>query len=60
MNMKILVVDDDEVLRSELSQWLVSEGFTTESAGSGKQAVEMVKNKDFNLIFTDLKMPGMT
>jgi DNA-binding response OmpR family regulator len=60
MSMNILVVDDDEVLRRELSKWLSREGNDVTSAGSGATAVEMVKNQDFNLIFTDLKMPGMS
>ncbi|MCK5547953.1 MAG: response regulator [Thermoplasmata archaeon] len=59
MKMNILIVDDDETLRKELSEWLVGEGYKTKLAGSGEEAVEIVKNQDFNLIFTDLKMPGM-
>lgn len=60
MDMNILVVDDDDVLRRELSEWLSQEGYVTKSAGSGQEAVDMVQNQDFNLILTDLKMPGMS
>jgi len=59
MSMKILIVDDDDVLRSELSEWLTREGYEVESVDSGKAALEMVKKRDFELILTDLKMPGM-
>ncbi|MCK5607324.1 response regulator [Candidatus Pacearchaeota archaeon] len=59
MKMKILVVDDDEVLRNELSEWLNREGHDTRSADSGEKAVEMVKSQDFNMVLTDLKMPGL-
>lgn len=59
MNMDILVVDDDEVLRRELSEWLSREGHDVRTADSGEEAVKMVKNRDFNLLFTDLKMPNM-
>jgi CheY-like chemotaxis protein/DNA-binding HxlR family transcriptional regulator len=60
MNMNILVVDDDEVLRNELSEWLQGEGFQVKSAGSGESAIKMVKDEDFNLILTDMKMPGLS
>ena len=60
MGMNILVVDDDEVLRNELSEWLKREGHDVKSAGSGEAAVEMMKNQDFKLMFTDLKMSGMS
>lgn len=59
MSMNILVVDDDELLRNELSEWLTREGYDATSTGSGETAVDMVKTQDFNLILTDLKMPGM-
>jgi CheY-like chemotaxis protein len=59
MTMKILIVDDDDVLRSELAEYLIREGHDVQSAESGSAALSMVKKKDYKLIFTDLKMPGM-
>ncbi len=58
MNLNILVVDDDEVLRNELSEWLNGEGHKVKSADSGESAIKMVKGENFNLILTDMKMPG--
>lgn len=59
MDMNILVVDDDEVLRDELTEYLIREGYNVETAESGTQALNKVKERDFSLVFTDLKMPGM-
>lgn len=57
--MNILVVDDNEVVRRELSEWLIRSGNEVKSAESGEKAIEMAKKLDFNLVLTDLKMPGM-
>ena len=48
MSMNILVVDDDEVLRRELSKWLSREGNDVTSAGSGATAVYYNKNLFLN------------
>ena len=60
MKMNILVVDDDDTLRNELAEWLNREGHNALAVESGTAAVEMAKKRDFNLILTDLKMPGMS
>ncbi len=59
MNMNILVVDDNEVVRRELSEWLIRNGNEVKSVESGEKALEMAKKSDFNLMLIDLKMPGM-
>ena len=59
MSMKILIVDDDKVLRNELAEYLTREGHEVQSVDSGKEALKMVRKKDYKLLFTDLKMPGM-
>jgi CheY-like chemotaxis protein len=58
MKMNVLVVDDDEVLRNELTEWLKREGYETEMATSGEEAIELVKRHDFDLVLSDLKIPG--
>ena len=55
----VLVIDDEEVIRSLLVESLSSDGFEVESAVSGEQALEMVRRRRFDLAVTDLKMPGM-
>ncbi|HBF13008.1 MAG TPA: DNA-binding response regulator [Deltaproteobacteria bacterium] len=59
MKGRILVVDDEEVIVKALVKYLTQEGFDVESAPDGPQAIEMCKDKHFDLILTDLKMPSM-
>jgi heterodisulfide reductase subunit A len=57
---KILVVDDEFALRDSLKEWMVSEGYTTvHTAESGAQALEMLSQSTYDLMLTDIKMPGM-
>ncbi len=61
MNMapSILVVDDDLVAAELLSEVLAREGYRVEAVTSGMEAVEVSKKISFDMIITDLKMPGM-
>ncbi len=58
--MKILVVDDEapvrEILKKGLSQM---GGFSVEVARNGLEAIEKIENDVFDLVLTDMKMPGM-
>ncbi len=56
---KILVVDDDTLGREYLSETLMRSGYKTESAADGQQAVTMVDKGKYDVIFLDMKMPGM-
>ncbi len=56
---RILVVDDELVMRDSLKEWLDDEGFSVDMADSGAQALERLKQKDYHLMLTDIKMPGM-
>jgi DNA-binding NtrC family response regulator len=58
--MNVLVVDDEPVIREGLSRILEGGGFTVETAKNGHVAVELLQQKEFDLIITDLKMPGMS
>jgi len=55
----ILVVDDELIVRDSLKAWLEEEGFTVETADAGPDALEKLAEKPFNLMLTDIKMPGM-
>ncbi len=55
----ILVVDDEESIRDVLVKILNKEGYNTLSAAEGKAALNILREKDVNLILTDLKMPAM-
>ena len=57
--MKILVIDDERPIRNSLKEILRDEGYTVETAESGAQALELVDKEKFDVIFCDIKMPGM-
>lgn len=56
---RILIVDDDGVIREGLKRVLESRGYVTETFASGHLAIEQLQQKAFDLVITDLKMPGM-
>lgn len=56
----ILVVDDEAVIRDGLQRILIGKSFRVETCNSGHSAIELLQQKDFDLIITDLKMPGMS
>jgi DNA-binding NtrC family response regulator len=53
-----MVVDDEEVMRESLAAWLREDGYTVDTAESGKEAIEKSKQKAYAIYFIDLKMPG--
>jgi DNA-binding NtrC family response regulator len=57
---RILIVDDNREIRSILEEYLREEGYQAEGAGDGQEALEMHHETPFDLIITDLNMPGMT
>ncbi|MHC4954093.1 MAG: sigma-54-dependent transcriptional regulator [Planctomycetota bacterium] len=58
-NEKILIVDDDPAQGKTLARVLELEGFHTAVADSGLRALETIERDTFDLMLTDLKMPGM-
>ena len=59
MAFKILVVDDEEIIRDSISYILDSEGYEVDKAENGKIAYEKIKEKHFDLVITDIEMPAM-
>jgi two-component system response regulator PilR (NtrC family) len=57
---RILVVDDEEALRTVLSGELASEGYDVRTAGDGDEAVSLLQKEGFDVILLDIKMPRMT
>lgn len=55
----ILVVDDEEVVRLLFKETLDGLGHRVITAESAAKGLELVKQRDFDLVFLDLKMPGM-
>src|ERR1019366_5710165 len=56
---RILVVDDNELNRDMLSRRLQRQGHQTELAENGRQALEMLRDKPFDLVLLDIMMPEM-
>ncbi|MDR4498660.1 MAG: sigma-54 dependent transcriptional regulator [Candidatus Scalindua sp.] len=57
---KILVVDDDALSRSYVSEALVRNGYVVENAENGHKAITMALNCRYDIVFLDLKMPGLS
>ena len=57
---KILVVDDDDALRESIVSILESEGYVLDVAKSGFEAEIKLRNKIFNLVLLDIKLPDIT
>ncbi|MBC8512417.1 MAG: response regulator [Dehalococcoidales bacterium] len=56
---RILVIDDDEVIRSLFKETLEEQGHTVVTAGTSAEGIDRVKRWDFDLVFLDLKIPEM-
>ena len=57
--MSIMVVDDEEIVRTSLYYWFKKYGHEVEQASSAFEALEKLAKYPFNLLFVDIKMPGM-
>lgn len=57
---RFLVVDDDDLMLDTLKTCLSLEGFNVETASSGPMAVELAKTQEFDVIISDVMMPGMS
>jgi DNA-binding NtrC family response regulator len=55
----ILVVDDEPVVRESLRDWFVQEGYPIEIAASAREALQKLRESSWDILVTDIKMPGM-
>ncbi|MDH3891412.1 MAG: sigma-54 dependent transcriptional regulator [candidate division Zixibacteria bacterium] len=55
----ILVVDDKDSMRNMLRETLAEEGHRVDSAGNGQKALDLIQNKSYDVVVTDLKMPDV-
>jgi len=55
----ILVIDDEEIVREMLRDVLTEAGYKVWTAASGEEALEKLKEADFSIVITDIRMPGM-
>ncbi len=58
--LRILVVDDNENIREMLEDFLNFEGYNPVLAKDGKEALKLFSEQDFDIVITDLGMPGMS
>ena len=56
----ILIIEDEEDVRILLSDILTSNGHKVTVASDGKEGIKIFKKRNFDMIFTDLGMPGMS
>ncbi|NOR50028.1 MAG: response regulator [Desulfuromonadales bacterium] len=57
---RILIADDDAVIRKGLQRILIAEGYDVETVSNGRAALDRLDQERFKLLVTDLKMPGMS
>ena len=57
--MKILVVDDEELIRNVIREYLIMEEYTVDEANDGLEAITKAKENDYNLIIMDIMMPKL-
>jgi two-component system, NtrC family, response regulator AtoC len=56
---KVLVIDDEKLVRWSLQQKLIREGYDVETAPSGEEGVNLIREENFDLVLLDLRLPGM-
>ncbi|MBW2694279.1 MAG: sigma-54-dependent Fis family transcriptional regulator [Deltaproteobacteria bacterium] len=59
MNERILIVDDEEVVRTNIAEFLESQGYVVGQAVDGLTALEQLLEEDYALVITDIRMPKM-
>ena len=57
---KVLVVDDDPVVGKSFDRVLTGKGYAVITAASGQEALNKLESEDYDVVFTDIKMPGMS
>jgi len=57
---KILIVDDELIMRESLAGWLQRDGHAVQTAPSGEEALEKLKKSRFNIMLVDIKMEGIS
>jgi len=57
---RVMIIEDDEEMRSLLKDFFEEEGFETDSVNNGVDALEKLSEDHFDLVITDIRMPGLT
>jgi DNA-binding NtrC family response regulator len=56
---RILIVDDDPVVRDSLGKWFESEDYETTTAASAREALDLIRDRRWDIALLDIKMPGI-
>ncbi|MAT56869.1 MAG: Fis family transcriptional regulator [Ignavibacteriae bacterium] len=59
MTYKVLVVDDEKAIRDSLKIILEDEGYFADTAGDGEEALQKIKEQNFDIVISDIKMPKL-
>ncbi len=54
----ILIVEDEDIMRESLRDWLTDGGYAVETAKDGEEALDTVAQRDFEILILDLRLPG--
>jgi DNA-binding NtrC family response regulator len=57
---KILIIDDEMIMRESLAGWLKRDGHEVASAASGEDAMQLLQKSRFDILLVDIKMEGMS
>jgi CheY-like chemotaxis protein len=57
--LQVLVIDDDAVVGRSFDRVLSDKGYDVSTVSSGEEALNTIKQTNFDVVFTDIKMPGM-
>ncbi|MDQ6469853.1 response regulator transcription factor [Flavobacterium sp. LHD-80] len=58
--MRIVLAEDNDILRKSLSFFLESKGFTVDQFSDGKDALDAIEKNNYDIILTDINMPGIS
>ncbi|MBV6511362.1 MAG: sigma-54-dependent Fis family transcriptional regulator [Ignavibacteriales bacterium] len=57
---RILIVDDEQIVRESLKQWFIEDDYDVETAEDGETALKKFEKGKYDLILADIKMPGIS
>jgi DNA-binding NtrC family response regulator len=56
---KVLLVEDETVVRESVRDWLIEDGYNVECVETGEEALEKIKQEGFGVVVLDLRLPGI-
>jgi two-component system response regulator PilR (NtrC family) len=59
MTDRILIAEDEEIIRTNIREFLAADGYAVDAVGTGDAALERVLSEDYGLVLADIHMPGL-